>query len=369
MTTWNRSESEAPRGLLADERGQFFFVTLGGFLLLTGFFAYLVGGGLALNTRARAQDAADSGTYAMSVNHAHGMNLNSLSNLAKTSIAASLSPLMASAKGAVAALAYIAATWKKNAASAPVVGQIALKIANLLKAATQAHRALSAAQRAQGVLRNRLPAIAEGLALDMLPTWPGTSGGFSWPLRPLATDTGSKAFVCNKARPLSLPSLIKSFLTVPNKDPKALATAVATAALQSLCLGMNVTPFQLPGSTNLGDERLQVRFLPMKRPIPRLLDDLVRVPMLAERPAFDELIRKRDALVSIAVAQGEYYSDAAHELADLCFHPQWRARMTPVRLADIAADGFASACGALGDRAVCAEVERYLPDIARMVVH
>jgi hypothetical protein len=359
----------ARRTLARDERGAVLLVGIFAAVFLFGAAWFVLGTGDAIEHRETMQDAADSGAQSVAVLHARAMNMVSLLNLSKLTVAATVTSALAAVVGATKTIAWINSSPALLAAlgsALPLLAAVeARATADLASMRGDADAVIRAADRAQETLRTRLPELAAAQANRTAVAYgPPVERGSLQP-RPLPIRRGEPLELCQRALPLARPPALSRFDQVSPEPARQHARVETEAALLPTCLSLNVAAMELEPNTRLGGERLQLRYFALGAPPPEHGESGIRVATWNRTP--EEAAQSG----GLAFAQAEYYLDAegaeAQQLADELYTLGWRARFRRFRPPSIEAE-IAAACDQ-GGAAACGTGASAPAELAARVAH
>ena len=338
------------RALRRDENGTVLVVGVFAAAFLFGAVYFVLGVGDAVVHRELMQDSADTGAYGLAVLHARAMNMVALLNMVKLSVAVTVTTLLAVIVGATKTIAFIQASQVRLitlGAAIPILAAIGAK-------ATAEHTAIRgdadavvrAADRAQETLRQRLPEVAEAQMARTVLSYGRPVQQGSAQMSPLPIRRGQPLALCERALPFARPPALDAFDPVAPEPAKLKARAEANAALLPSCLSLNIAAMELEPNTDLGGERLQLRYFVTGG------EQIERGEQGLQVGAGERGLQLGEAAqTTLGFSQAEYYFDgegaAAQTEADSLMSLGWRARFRRFRSPNAAAE-IGAACPGCG---------------------
>jgi hypothetical protein len=350
------------RALHRDESGTILVVGLFAAAFLFGAVYFVLGVGDAVSHREVMQDAADTGAYGLAVLHARAMNMVALLNMVKLSVAVTVTMLLAVMVGAAKTIAFIQASQARLialGAAIPILAAIGAKAtAEHTAIRADADAVVRAADRAQETLRQRLPEIAEAqMGRSVAAYGPPVERG-SAQVQPLPIRRGQPLALCERVLPFARPPALDRFDPVAPAPAKVKARSETDQALMPSCLSLGIAAMELEPNTDLGGERLQLRYFVTGGAQNERGEQGLQVGAGERGQQIGE-----PAQTTLGFAQAEYYFDgegaAAQTEADGLFALGWRARFRRFRSPDLNAE-IGAACqgncdGAAGSQGDLAE--------------
>jgi hypothetical protein len=341
-----------PRELRGDQQGAILVIGLFAAIFIVGVLYYLLGFGQALRHGERMQDAADSVTFATSVMHARAMNLMALLNMVKLAVVVVLAGLLSIMAAAVATIAWIQRRRRRRLRYGWTIPFLLLVLvqaeAKYAAASAPGEMVLRAADRAQRVLRDRLPEIAvEKARREVLPAYaPPARDLFASPAPlPLPTEESTPTELCARALSHGARMGHRAFSAVPSGTIRGRARRTQRDRFSALCMAERARPHRIT-DPRLGGERYQIRLVVLGQPLDTLGEQGVRTAAFMADEDPGHVGRLRDQLSRVSFAQGEYYFEGPQIEAEMLWHMEWRARLRRYRAPAPAGLG---AVGAGGD--------------------
>lgn len=366
------------RSLARDERGGVIVLGLFVAALLVGFLYYVVGIGQAIHHAERAQDAADSGAYSVAVMHARGMNLIALFNIVQCSVVALISALIAVIAACLATIAWICSSRWRLIAYGWTIPFLLLVLAEASMsyemAEDNAERILQASDRAQEVLKEDLPFVADWVGHKIVTDHYGPTArtGFIYPVTDMPVEEGDIFDLCLRAYPFAYASAWLAFDDVPSSTIRSRARGYAAAMILPACLMQGVAPKRVPSDSKLGGEDFQLHEFVITAPLPTLGESGVKMATWRYDEGAGSVGARRDVLGRVKLAQAEYYYDGWGGLggnSEMLWHMDWRARMRRFRLPEHFGS-FGAECALLsGEGALCFQLELHLLLLEKAFVH
>jgi len=363
------------RSLARDESGAVIVLGLFVAALLVGFLYYLVGIGQAIHHAERAQDAADSGAYSVAVMHARGMNLIALFNIVQCSVVALLSALIAVIAACIITIAWICSSYWNLIAYGWTIPSLLLILANAEAsyemADDNAERILDASDRAQQVLKEELPFVADWQGHKIVTDHYGPTArtGFIYPVTDMPVEEGDVFDLCLRAYPYSFASAWLAFDDVPDSTIQNMARGYAAVMILPACLMQGVAPKRVPSDSKLGGEDFQLHEFVITSPLPTLGESGVKMATWRYDEGAGSVGARRDVLGRVKLAQAEYYFDGDGGQTEMLWHMSWRARMRRFRLPEHFGS-FGAECALLsGEGAICFQLELHLMLLEDAFVH
>jgi len=362
--------------LARDERGAVLVIGLFASALLIGVLYFVLGIGDTLFHTERMQDAADSGAYALGVMHARAMNLVALLNMVELSAVAILSALLAIMVAAITTIAWISSTKWRLALYGWTIPWLVLAYANAALAyetsSDELDEVLQAASRAQQVLRDELPYIADVHADDLVSDEfaPPVQLGFSWPIASLPIEDDSVANLCARSFPYAYSIAYRAFHRVPLPLIANRARRYAAVYIPLFCAALGHNAQRLTRDAELGGEAFQLRSFVFGEPLRGLGESGVRTATWRADEAGGRDTTLRDVLSRLSFAQAEYYFDGAQIQSEMLWHMSWRARLRRFRPPSGGAAGMIAACTLHGgDASICGQFAALLTTFQAAIVH
>ena len=353
--------------LARDQRGAVLVIGLFAAALLIGILYFVLGIGDTLFHAERMQDGADTGAYALGVIHARAMNLVALLNMVELSAVAILAALLAIMAAALSTIAWITSSYYTWILYGWTIPWLVIAYANA--AATYAYaegdlqEILRAANRAQTVLRDELPYIADFKANEMVSDEyaPPVEGAFSWPIRSLPIEDAGVLDLCVRAFPYSYTLAHHAFRDVPDSTIKNMARGYAAAYIPVFCLMLGEEAQRLTDDAELGAEDFQLRSFAFGGPLRGLGESGVKTATWRADVDGGRVTELRDVLSRFSFAQSEYYYDGWQIQSEMLWHMKWRARMRRFRLPPEPTPGLIPMCTLHGaDAGLCGEFSALL---------
>jgi hypothetical protein len=380
------------RTVARDQRGTILIIGIFAAALLIGGVYYLVGVNDAIHHREHLQDTADATAWNAATMHARGMNLTALLNMAKLSVVAISTALLAIMFGAIETIRWITRSFRRLLAFGFTIPFLANVFIEALEAYQRAEDTVSdvvaAADKAQDALRTDLPEIAELRADDTVRTGfgpPARAAFTERPFKKLPIERGSALDLCARRSPYSDPPgrerwvrddsysvfwpaheiARRAFRSVPSGTVRARALDEARSRLEPFCLLHGVTARDVEGK--LGEERFQLRYYATSDALPAGAEAGVRTATWGADEDGGTVRQRRDQ-ARVAAAQAEFWFDGDEREEQYLWHMAWRPRLRRLRL-DHAGD-FAEGCASAGvDAALCRELDGVLTALKDAMVH
>jgi len=366
----------ARRSLAADQSGAVLVIGLFAAALLIGVVYFLLGIGDTLYHTERMQDAADSGAYALGVLHARAMNLVALLNMVELSAVAILSALLAIMAAALSTIGWISSNYYRLIVygwTIPSLVIVFIQAASAYSSAeSELNEILQAANRAQQVLKDELPYIAD-IKADELVTdnyGPPVQAGYSWPIRSLPIEDGTVIEECIRAFPYAYTLAHYAFRDVPESSIRSRARGYAAGYIPIFCLILGENAQRLEDDADLGGEDFQLRSFVFGGPLRGLGESGVKTATWRADESGGAITDTRDVMSRFSFAQAEYYFDGPWPQFEMLWHMDWRARMRRFRLPPDPTPGMVPLCTLHGaDPGLCGEFSVRLYQFSQAIAH
>jgi hypothetical protein len=369
-------ERQEDHRLLGAQRGGVIIVTLFAAVFTIGLLFAMHGIGRAIRLGDAKRDAADSVARSSAVVYAHAMNQVALLNMVKLSTLSVLATHTAMMKGiadgglyagtmALADLSYLADVTRLAVMGIQHGLWLAQNVPVLLEV-------LRAAEQTQDALRTGVAQMAETRVGPLVYAFPLVTKGFVAPQRQLPIRSAPAWIPCGRLPGVPL-QLFTAFKDLVKKDVGFVAGAASLPLVGPLCMAYAAAS----GSTKevtapLGREEYQLRGYGLGLPLLRLEESGVLVGSWFVTEGGGEVVRLREALSRIGIAQAEFYFDGKGPqtglLSPLLFEMNWHARMRRYR-PEGGFGEFRAACARAGGGGACGDVAAALQRGQSLIVH
>lgn len=382
MTPHATQAPEEPAGpgdrrLASCQRGGVIIATIFAAMFIIGLLFAMHGLGRALRYGDAKRDAADTVAQSSAVIYAHAMNQVALLNLVKVTTLSILATHLSMFNGIKDGVAY--ATFmtvvKLDLSYIPDLGRLIAKGVQLgiwlAQRLPTLLDILRTADRAQEALRTEVHQMAEERVRPLVLVFPGVTKAFVGE-RTLPVKAAPVFVPCLRLPGVPL-MLYGAFKDLDKKDVMAIAIASSLLLVEPICMGFAAaTGSTKEVSARLGAEEFQVRGYSLGLPLLRIEESGVLVAAWRGYEGGGEVVRLRDALSKVGIAQAEFYFDGdppqTGPLSPLLFELKWRNRMRRYRDAD-GFGQFRAGCARAGGGAACGPAANALEQGKELIVH
>jgi hypothetical protein len=229
-----------------------------------------------------------------------------------------------------------------------------------------------AANRAQRVLRDELPYVADLKADEMVADTygPPAQAAFSWPVRSLPIEDGNVIDFCIRAFPYSYVIAHRAFHDVPASTIRNKARGYAAAYIPVFCLLMGENSQRVPSDAHLGGDDFQLRSFVFGGPLRGLGESGVKTATWRADESGGRITELRDVLSRFSFAQSEFYFDGPQPHSEMLWHMNWRARLRRFRLPSEPTPALVPSCTLHGaDAGLCTEFALLLAQFQGAIAH